>query len=97
VLTRLAARRLSPNGFLPLDFFKARGNDLARFRMPGLAPGERWRLCAARWSEALEADTAPRVVLAATHEKTLEIVEVADLKLMHSTWRLLRPTDCWST
>jgi uncharacterized protein len=45
-----------------------------------LKPGDRWCLCAARWQEAFEADAAPRVVLSATHEKTLEIVELADLK-----------------
>jgi uncharacterized protein len=67
-----------------LAFSKARGNDLSSpmpdFGFPGLKPGDRWCLCAARWQEALDADTAPRVVLAATHEKTLEIVEFADLK-----------------
>jgi uncharacterized protein len=67
-----------------LAFSKARGNDLStplpEMGFPGLKPGDRWCLCAARWQEALEADAAPRVVLAATHEKTLEIVELADLK-----------------
>ena len=47
---------------------------------PGLKPGDRWCLCAARWREALEAGSAPRVILAATHEATLEIVELKDLK-----------------
>jgi uncharacterized protein len=67
-----------------LAFSKARGNDLStarpEFGFPGLNPGDRWCLCAARWQEALEADAAPRVVLAATHEATLEIVRLADLK-----------------
>ena len=67
-----------------LDFSKSRGNDLSSplpdFGFPGLKPGDRWCLCAARWQEALEADAAPRVVLAATHAKTLEIVELVDLK-----------------
>jgi len=67
-----------------LAFSKSRGNDLSsplpEIGFPGLKPGDRWCLCAARWQEALEADAAPRVVLAATHEKTLEIVEFADLK-----------------
>ena len=67
-----------------LAFSKARGNDLSTplpdFGFPGLKPGDRWCLCAARWQEALEADAAPRVVLSATHEKTLEVVELADLK-----------------
>lgn len=67
-----------------LSFSKARGNDLSTpvpaFGFPGLKPGDRWCLCAARWQEALAAGKAPRVVLAATHERTLEIVELADLK-----------------
>jgi len=67
-----------------LAFSKSRGNDLStprpEFGFPGLNPGDRWCLCAARWQEALEAGVAPRVVLAATHEATLEIAELADLK-----------------
>jgi uncharacterized protein (DUF2237 family) len=67
-----------------LAFSKARGNDLStprpEFGFPGLTPGNRWCLCAARWQEALDAGAAPRVVLAATHEATLEIVRLADLK-----------------
>jgi len=67
-----------------LAFSKARGNDLStphpEFGFPGLGPGDRWCVCAARWQEALEAGAAPRVVLAATHEATLEIVKLADLK-----------------
>jgi uncharacterized protein (DUF2237 family) len=67
-----------------LAFSKARGNDLStaqpEFGFPGLNPGDRWCLCAARWREALDAGKAPRVILAATHEATLEIVALADLK-----------------
>jgi uncharacterized protein len=67
-----------------LAFSKARGNDLSTpvpaFGFPGLKPGDRWCLCAARWKEALEADAAPRVVLTATHQKALEIVSLEDLK-----------------
>ena len=67
-----------------LAFSKSRGNDLSsplpEFGFPGLKPGDRWCLCAARWQEALEAHAAPRVVLGATHERTLEIVELAELK-----------------
>jgi uncharacterized protein (DUF2237 family) len=36
--------------------------------------------CAAHWREALEADAAPRVVLAVTHEAPLKIVRFADLR-----------------
>ena len=67
-----------------LAFSKSRGNDLSTpmpdFGFPGLKPGDRWCLCAARWQEAFEAGKAPRVVLGATHEATLEIVQLADLK-----------------
>ncbi len=67
-----------------LAFSKMRGNDLStplpEFGFPGLEPGDRWCLCAARWKEALDAGMAPRVVLRATHEATLEIVPLEELK-----------------
>ena len=67
-----------------LAFSRERGNDLStprpQFRFPGLGDGDRWCLCAARWREALEAGVAPRVVLAATHERALEICRLEDLK-----------------
>jgi len=43
--------------------------------------GDRWCLCAARWLEAFRAGFAPPVVLEATHEKALEIVELTDLQM----------------
>jgi len=67
-----------------LEFSKQVGNDLSTpmpdYQFPGVKPGERWCLCAARWQEALHAGKAPRVVLAATHLATLEICDLADLK-----------------
>ena len=67
-----------------LAFSKARGNDLStplpEFGFPGLEPGDRWCLCAARWREAFDAGSAPRVILGATHEATLGIVDLQDLK-----------------
>ena len=67
-----------------LAFSKARGNDLStpvpEFHFPGLKEGDRWCLCAARWKEAFDAGMAPRVVLRATHESVLEMIEFADLK-----------------
>ena len=67
-----------------LAFSRARGNDLSTpveaFGFPGLKPGDQWCLCAARWREAMEAGCAPPVRLTATHERTLEIVDLADLK-----------------
>jgi len=67
-----------------LRFSRERGNDLStpvpEFGFPGLKPGDCWCLCAARWQEALEAGRAPKVRLTATHEASLEIVSLADLK-----------------
>jgi uncharacterized protein (DUF2237 family) len=67
-----------------LAFSRSRGNDLVTpmpaFRFPGLKPGDRWCLCAARWREAYEAGVAPPVVLAATHERALEVVSLDALK-----------------
>jgi uncharacterized protein (DUF2237 family) len=67
-----------------LEFSRSRGNDLSTpmpdFGFPGLKAGDRWCLCAARWREALKAGSAPRVVLTATHERTLDYVSLADLK-----------------
>ena len=67
-----------------LAFSKAAGNDLStpvpEYAFPGLKAGDRWCLCAARWRQAFESGRAPRVVLAATHERALEIVALKDLK-----------------
>jgi uncharacterized protein (DUF2237 family) len=67
-----------------LAFSKAKGNDLAtpvpEHGFPGLQPGDKWCLCAARWKEALAAGVAPPVLLGATHEAALEIVSLAELK-----------------
>ena len=67
-----------------LEFSRARGNDLSTpmpdFGFPGLKAGDRWCLCAARWREAFKAGCAPRVVLTATHERTLDYVSLDDLK-----------------
>ena len=67
-----------------LAFSKSRGNDLStphpQWQFPGLKPGDRWCLCAARWLEAWQAGRAPRVHLKATHRRALEIVELSALK-----------------
>jgi len=67
-----------------LRFSAEAGNDLStprpEFGFPGLRPGDRWCLCASRWAEANAAGVAPPVVLAATHARTLEWVDVADLE-----------------
>lgn len=60
------------------------GNDLVtprpEYGFPGLEPGDRWCVCAARWQEANVAGVAPPVVLAATHARALEVVELDDLR-----------------
>ena len=71
-----------------LEFSRSRGNDLTT-PMPaagfeGLKPGDQWCLCASRWQEALEAGVAPPVVLEATHARTLEWVDLADLRAHES-------------
>jgi hypothetical protein len=67
-----------------LEYSKSRGNDLStpvpEFDFPGLKPGDRWCLCAARWKESLDAGCAPRVALRATHERALEVCDIAELK-----------------
>lgn len=67
-----------------LTFSKSTGNDLStavpEFDFPGLNPGDRWCLCAARWQQALKAGKAPKVALAATNEAALEIIAIEDLK-----------------
>jgi len=67
-----------------LEFSRARGNDLStplpEAGFPGLKPGDRWCLCAPRWKEALDAGMAPRVVLGATHEASLEFASLEQLK-----------------
>jgi uncharacterized protein (DUF2237 family) len=67
-----------------LEFSRSRGNDLStprpEFGFPGLRPGDRWCLCAARWQEAFIAGCAPRVNLRATHQRALDVVALVDLK-----------------
>lgn len=61
-----------------LDFQQAIGNDLStpvpEYAFPGLEPGDRWCVTARNWVLAHEAGVAAFVVLAATHERALEIV-----------------------
>ncbi len=67
-----------------LAFTKAKGNDLQtprpELRFPGLKPGDRWCLCAARWSEAEKAGVAPPININATHAKALRIIPLETLK-----------------
>ena len=69
-----------------LSFSRSAGNDLSTPRpewgFPGLRPGDRWCLCAARWHEADAAGMAPKVVLEATHERSVEICGLERLKAL---------------
>jgi hypothetical protein len=63
-----------------LEFSRRAGNDLStpqpQSGFPGLRAGERWCLCASRWLEAHDAGCAPPVLLAATHERALELIPI---------------------
>ena len=67
-----------------LEFSASVGNDLSTPRpelgFAGLRPGDRWCLCASRWAEALEAGVAPPVVLEATNELALRVIDLDTLK-----------------
>lgn len=67
-----------------LAYSKYVGNDLSTPRpelaFPGLKPGDRWCLCAARFLQAHDEGCAPRVRLEATHRRALEIVPAEVLK-----------------
>jgi uncharacterized protein len=67
-----------------LDFSMKHGNDLSTPRpengFPGLKPGDRWCLCAARWQEAFQENVAPPVVLEATSEAALKEIRLGDLR-----------------
>jgi uncharacterized protein len=67
-----------------LAYSKYVGNDLStprpEYAFPGLNPGDRWCLCAGRFRQAAEEGVAPRVNLAATHRRALEVVPFALLE-----------------
>ena len=67
-----------------LAFSKYVGNDLStprpEFGFKGLAPGDRWCLCASRFLQAHDEGCAPKVRLDATHQRALEIVPLAVLQ-----------------
>lgn len=67
-----------------LAFSKYVGNDLStarpEFGFPGLKPGDRWCLCAARFLQAHDEGCAPQVHLAATHRRALDLVPLEVLR-----------------
>lgn len=60
------------------------GNDLSsprpEFLFPGLVPGDRWCVTAVNWLRAYHDGLPAYVVLAATHQRVLEIVPLAALR-----------------
>ena len=73
---------LMTDDFLAMS--KYLGNDLStprpEFGFAGLKAGDQWCLCAARFLQAHEEGAAPRVRLAATHIRTLDIVPLSILR-----------------
>ena len=67
-----------------LAFSLRAGNDLStprpEYGFPGLKPGDRWCVCAARWEEARRAGVAPPVLLEATHAAALQVCRIEDLR-----------------
>jgi uncharacterized protein len=60
------------------------GNDLSsprpEYGFPGLRPGDRWCVVAARWLQAYQAGVAAGVILAATNARALEVVPLEALR-----------------
>ena len=67
------------------------GNDLAtpapQHGFPGLAPGDRWCVCAASWRAAYEQGRACPVDLESTHASALRIVPL-EMLMEHATGAL---------
>lgn len=70
-----------------LTFSKSIGNDLStplpEWHFPGVKPGDKWCLCAARFLQAHQNNAAPLVILEATNEKALDIVSM-EILLSHA-------------
>ena len=67
-----------------LEMQRELGNDLTtprpEYDFPGLAPGDRWCVVAARWLQAYQAGVPAGVVLAATNAKALQVVPLEALR-----------------
>ena len=68
-----------------LAYSKYVGNDLStpkpEWGFPGLKPGDKWCLCAARFLQAHDEGCAPKVSLKATHARALDVVPLDVLRL----------------
>jgi uncharacterized protein (DUF2237 family) len=76
-----------------LAFSKYLGNDLTtprpEFGFAGLKAGDQWCLCASRFLQAADEDCAPKVNLAATHKRALDIVPLELLEKYDLRGRLI--------
>ena len=67
-----------------LEHQRTIGNDLTtpmpQYRFPGLVPGDRWCVTATNWLRAQQDGYAAPVVLAASHERTLDVVPLEVLR-----------------
>jgi uncharacterized protein (DUF2237 family) len=70
-----------------LEHQRDAGNDLStprpEWQFPGLVPGDRWCVVAARWMQAYVDGVPAPVVLAATNERALELIPL-DVLRAHS-------------
>jgi uncharacterized protein (DUF2237 family) len=67
-----------------LEHQRSIGNDLLtprpEYRFPGLRPGDRWCVTALNWLRAQRDGYAAPVVLASTHERTMDVVSLETLR-----------------
>lgn len=67
-----------------LEYQRKIGNDLMTpipaYHFPGLQPGDRWCVVAVRWLQAFQAGVAAPVVLASTHERALDVIDLEMLR-----------------
>ena len=66
-----------------LAFSKYLGNDLStprpEYLFQGLKPGDCWCLCAGRFLQAADENAAPKIKLASTHRRALDVVPLETL------------------
>lgn len=67
-----------------LEHQRRNGNDLVTpmpaYGFPGLKPGDRWCVVAARWLQAYDDGVAAPVVLASTHSSALDVIPLEALQ-----------------
>ena len=67
-----------------LKWCKEAGNDLItphpEFGFPGLKEGDSWCVCAGWYAKAIDAGKGCPIYIKRTHEKTLKLISIEDLK-----------------